>query len=259
MYVGTGHVWRTKTWGMGTMTLAEFRQHCNEWFGDFAVICGDWLPLGNPSTAGRLGATAYGADRAGGFVAAVERATQDASTLWAATQTGRVFISRNANAEPASGVTFTRLDSLAANDPEPLRERHLHRSGQRQPRVDLVLKVSAPRRPTTPGHVFSVTYDPVAGTATWTDVSYDLGDIPINDIASDSVSGDLYAASDFGVFRLVAGTTRLGRRGPRHAERGSGRPEHAGRRAQALCRHPRPWCVGLEPAVASAGERARSA
>ena len=114
MFVGTGHVWRTKTWGMGAMTLAEFRQHCNEWFGDFTVICGDWVPLGNPSTAGRLGATAYGADRAGGFVAAVERATADTSTLWAATQTGRVFISKNANADPASAVTFTRLDEAFA-------------------------------------------------------------------------------------------------------------------------------------------------
>ncbi len=52
-----------------------------------------------------------------------------------------------------------------------------------------------------------MTYDPVTGTATWTDVSYDLGDIPINDIVSDDVNGDLYAASDFGVFRLVSGTT----------------------------------------------------
>ncbi len=206
MYVGTGHVWRTKTWGMGTMTLAELRQHCNEWFGDFTVTCGDWLPLGNPSTAGRLGATAYGADRAGGFVAAVERASQDASTLWAATQTGRVFISKTANAEPASAVAFTRLDSLAANDPnrfvsgiyvDPANANHAWISYQ---------GFSA-TTPATPGHVFSVTYDPVAGTATWTDVSHDLGDIPINDIVSDDANGDLYAASDFGVFRLVSGTT----------------------------------------------------
>ncbi len=35
MFVGTGHVWRTKTWGMGSMTLAQFRAECNEWFGAF--------------------------------------------------------------------------------------------------------------------------------------------------------------------------------------------------------------------------------
>ena len=42
MFVGTGHVWRTKTHGRGSMSIAELRQHCNEWFGDFSVTCGDW-------------------------------------------------------------------------------------------------------------------------------------------------------------------------------------------------------------------------
>jgi hypothetical protein len=39
------------------------------------------------------------------------------------------------------------------------------------------------------------------------DRSYDLGDIPITDVARDDVNGDLYAASDFGVFRLASGLT----------------------------------------------------
>jgi hypothetical protein len=55
--------------------------------------------------------------------------------------------------------------------------------------------------------VFLVTYDPGPGTATWTDLSYDLGDIPITDIVRDDVNGDLYASSDFGIFRLAAGAT----------------------------------------------------
>ena len=38
-------------------------------------------------------------------------------------------------------------------------------------------------------------------------LSHDLGDVPITDGARDDVNGDLYAASDFGVFRLAAGTT----------------------------------------------------
>ena len=58
--------------------------------------------------------------------------------------------------------------------------------------------------------MFEVTYNPVAGTATWVDVSYDLGDIPITDVARDDVTGDLYAASDFGVFRLVSGRHATG-------------------------------------------------
>lgn len=212
MFVGTGHVWRTKTWGMGAMSLAEFRQHCNEWFGDFTVICGDWLPLGNPAVAGRLTSASYG-DRSGGTVAAVERAPQDASTLWAATQFGRVFISKNVDAEPASAVTFTRLDSLAGNDPnrfvsgiyiDPANANHAWISYQG---FDAAT-------PATPGHVFSVTYDSGTGSATWTDVSHDLGDIPINDVVRDDVNGDLYVASDFGVFRLVSGATEWGAAAP---------------------------------------------
>ena len=37
-------------------------------------------------------------DRAGGNVAAIERAPSNTGTMWAATITGRVFISDNANA-----------------------------------------------------------------------------------------------------------------------------------------------------------------
>ena len=51
-----------------------------------------------PARPGDLTSTLYGADRAGGYVVAVARTTADHSTLWAATATGRVFISQNANA-----------------------------------------------------------------------------------------------------------------------------------------------------------------
>ncbi len=204
MFVGTGHVWRTKTWGMGTMTLETFRAECNEWFGTFTVICGDWLPLGDPGTAGRLTSTAYGADRTANYVVAVERATSDSSTLWAATFGGRVFISKNADADPASAVVFTRLDSLAANDPGRF-VTGIHIDPSNSNHAWVSYSGFNATTPSTPGHVFEVTYNPVAGTATWVDVSYDLGDIPVNDVARDDVTGDLYAATDFGVFRLPAG------------------------------------------------------
>jgi hypothetical protein len=61
--------------------------------------------------------------------------------------------------------------------------------------------------PGTPGHVFEVVYDPNTGTSTWTDWSYDLGDIPMTGIAYDDESGDLYASNDFGVLRLADDTT----------------------------------------------------
>jgi hypothetical protein len=201
MFVGTVNVWRTKTWGMGTMTLAEFRQHCNEWFGDFAVQCGDWEQIASPA----LSAAALG-DRDGGSVVAVERTSADTSTAWAATQTGRVFISKNVDADSPGAVTWTRLDSLAANDPnrfvtgiaiDPANANHawISYSGFNS------------ATPATPGHVFEVTYDPGTGAATWVDRSYDLDDLPITDIALDHVTGDLYASSDFGVARLAAATS----------------------------------------------------
>jgi len=204
MFAGLTHVWRTKTWGMGSMSLDDFRAQCNEWSGQFTVICGDWEALGTQTPAGALTGASYGADRSGGFVAAVERATSDSSTLWAATSTGRVFISRNADATPANAVTFTRLDSTATNDPgrfisgiyiDPANANHawISYSG---------FNVNTP---TTPGHIFEVTA--VGSTATWVDRSYDVGDIPINDIVRDDALGDLYAATDFGVFRLPGGTT----------------------------------------------------
>jgi hypothetical protein len=205
MFIGLGHVWRTKTWGMGSMSLETFRTQCNEWFGEFNVQCGDWAPLGTPGDAGYLTGTGFGADRTGGYVAAVERATSDTSTLWAATQTGRVFISKNADAEPATAVTFTRLDALAANDPnrfvsgiaiDPANPNHafISYSGFNT------------NTPMQPGHVFEVTYDPVAGTATWLDRSYDLGDLPVTDVVYDDVQTELYASTDFGVFRLGLNT-----------------------------------------------------
>jgi hypothetical protein len=201
LFVGTGHVWRTKTWGMGSMSLADFRKHCNEWTGDFTVPCGDWQPLGGPTlTSATLG------DRAGGNVVAVERASSDTSTLWAATGTGRVFISKNADAEPASSVAFTRLDSLAANDPNRfVSSIYIDPANANHAWISYTGFSAA--TPATPGHVFEVTYNQGAGTATWTDRSYDLGDLPITDLVRDDVTGDLYAGSDYGVLRLASGTT----------------------------------------------------
>ena len=60
--------------------------------------------------------------------------------------------------------------------------------------------------PTTPGHVFEVTVHD-DGSIVWKDLSYNLGDQPITGIARDDVTGDLYAATDFGVDALPSGST----------------------------------------------------
>jgi len=62
------------------------------------------------------------------------------------------------------------------------------------------------RTPAQPGHVFDVVYDPKAGTATWTSLDGNLGDLPITALVRDDPTGDLYAATDFGVLRLPRGS-----------------------------------------------------
>jgi len=143
-------------------------------------------------------------DRAGPAVGAIGRTTADSNTVWAATTTGRVFISKNANADPASAVSFTRLDddavtpnrfvSSIAVDPTNGNHAWISYSGYDS------------NTPGTPGHVFEVTFNPATGTSTWVNESFDFGDLPVNSLVQDSVTGDLYASSDFGVLRLPAGT-----------------------------------------------------
>jgi len=202
MFVGTGRTaYRTKTAGMGTMTLAELRQHCNEWTGDFTVVCGDWAELG----PNRL-TSAFWGDRAGGAVAAVERTVADTSSAWAATTTGRVFISKNVDADPAGAVSWTRLDDDVAIDPNRFVSSIYVDPGNGN-HAWVSYSGFNVNTPAAPGHVFEVTYDPGAGTSTWVDRSYDMADIPVTDLVRDDVTGDLYAANDFGVLLLAAGTT----------------------------------------------------
>jgi len=211
LFTGGKHVWRTKTDGQGTMTMAQFNQHCNEWTGDFAVICGDWQPLG----AHTLTSAFYG-DRAGGDVVALARATNDSSTLWAATGTGRLFVSKNADAEPASAVVLNRIDSLAPNAPnrfisgivvDPANANHAW-----------VSYSGFEATSGTAGHVFEVTYNPTAGTATFVNLENGLGDLPITSLARDGASGTLFAGTDYGVLRLDSGASLW-------TEAGSGMPD----------------------------------
>ena len=204
MYAGLEHVWRTKTHGLGSYSLEEMNLRCNSHNGIGGIYCGDWEPLGttwtrpvlasdpltNTPASTRLTAAAKG-DRAGGYIARVQRAAGDASTLWAATSTGRVFVSRNADAANAADVTFTRIDGLSAADParfvsgiyvDPADANHafVTYSG---------FNVNTPAQQ---GHLFEVRYDPAAGTATWTRLDGTLGDLPLSDVVRDEASGDLY-------------------------------------------------------------------
>ena len=198
IFAGLEHVWRTKNNGGGTQAYLEL--HCNEYFGDFTVQCGDWVPLGVPALTG----TSFGSDKTGGYVVATERSPSNNNTLWTATRRGRLFISKNADAEPASSVAFTRLDTAA----QPRRFISGVAIDSTNPNHAFVsFSGYNASTPSQPGHVFEVTYNAVTHVATWTNRSYNLGDLPITDVVRDDKTGDLYASNDFGVAQLSAGST----------------------------------------------------
>ena len=203
MFAGTTRgVYRTKTHGLGTMDMDEAQRRCNTWFGRFDAPCGDWVLTGTD----QIDSATFGADKLGGATSAVERTTADTSTAWAATTRGRVFITKNVAAEPASAVAWTRLD-----DDSPLTPGRfvsgIHVDPANGNRAWVSYSGYGANTPGQPAHVFEVVYNPVAGTSTWTDISHNFGDLPVNDLVRDDVNGDLYAATDFGVLRLAAGTT----------------------------------------------------
>jgi hypothetical protein len=55
--------------------------------------------------------------------------------------------------------------------------------------------------------VFEARFNPATGTASFTNRSFDIGDQPVTGIALFGATGDVYAATDFGVLRLPAGAT----------------------------------------------------
>ena len=113
IFVGEQSVWRTQDWG-GDQTYLE--TNCPEFTTSGSdPLCGDFVIIGNGVPSTNLTSSAWG-DRSGGTVAAVARSSTDASTMWAATSTGRVFFSSNADAA-AGSVVWERLDSSSSVDP----------------------------------------------------------------------------------------------------------------------------------------------
>jgi hypothetical protein len=208
IFEGSQSVWRTQDWG-GSQSYLE--ANCQEFtVSGSNPSCGDFVQIG-PTGATDLtksSADYRGTTRAGGFVAAIERASQDTGTMWAATTTGRVFISKNADAA-AGSVTYTRLDTLPSAtadpnrfvsgifiDPNDANHAWISYSGYNF------------NTPSQPGHIFSVTF--TGSDATWTKLdgsgSTAFPDFPATDVVRDS-NGDLYASNDFGVLRLPSGSS----------------------------------------------------
>ena len=225
IFAALEHVFRSDSFG-SHLSVEKHRQHCNNWYGDGDVdedgtyepnndddICDDWRPLGNPGAAGRLTNVSWGSDRTGGHVGQLERAPSDAATLWASTSTGRVFVSKNVNAADPAAVSFTRIDTLATNDPnryvtaiyvDPRNPNHAYLTYAGFSANDAIAGGAGGTTPSTaPGHIFEVFYNRAAGTATWTSLDGEgpgaFGDIPATDIVRDEGTGTLYVATDFGV------------------------------------------------------------
>jgi hypothetical protein len=202
LFEGMQHVWRTLDNGGDQ---AQLDAHCrddnplaNLPAGDHTIVCGDWVPAGPDLTDPALG------DRAGQYVVQLARAPSNSSTLWAATRFGRLFVSRNADASDAASVTYDRIDTAStpgrhvsgiAVDPAHPNTAYISYSGY------------SAYTPSTPGHLFKARYSPTTHSATFTDLSYDLGDQPILDVAFDQATGDLFVGTDFGVEHLPAGAT----------------------------------------------------
>src|SRR4029079_19219758 len=123
---------------------------------------------------------------------------------WAATTTGRVFVTKNVDAEPvtvvagartAASVSWTRLDDDAVTPNRFVSSIYVDPANGNHAWISYSGYDS--NTPATPGHVFEVAYHPGTGTSTWVDRSFDIGDLPVTDLVRDDATGDLYAANDF--------------------------------------------------------------
>lgn len=208
IFVGGTSVWRTQDWG-GPQAALE--ANCNFLTAVTLAGCGDFQAIG---PAGNTQLTASNADyrgttRSGGNVSWIARTPQDTSTAWVATSTGRVFVSKNVDNPVPALVTWTRVDTLSAASPnrfvtgifiDPNNANHawISYNGYNF------------NTPTTPGHIFSVVFNPAAVTATFTPIDGTgagaFPDFPATAVAS-APNGDLYVANDFGVLRRPQGVT----------------------------------------------------
>jgi hypothetical protein len=235
MYTFREHVFRSTNGGVNpTFGVDKVEQHCNLWTGNFDLnengtyepftdICDDWRPLGDPNPPGRLtyGPAAacpaaghpndpptvlcpppypYGDDRSGGQVAFIQRASADDETLWAATSTGRIFVSKNADAANPAAVTFTRIDTATTIDPNRWPSAIYVDTNDPNGAIIAYSGYNAVT-PETPGHIFAVTFDAATGGATWERIDDDLGDLPVSDVQVDEKHNVLYASTDFGVLK----------------------------------------------------------
>ena len=160
-----------------------------------------------PAGTTDLTSAAYGADRAGGFVSRIARAPSNTGTIWAVDEHGppvHLGQRERSRVRRSSGRGST---PSAANDPERFIS-GIYVDPTNPNRAWVSYSGYNFNTPAQPGHVFRV--DRAGNTATWTNLDGGLGplgDLPVTDLVSDADTGDLYAATDFGVLKLAPAAT----------------------------------------------------
>jgi hypothetical protein len=241
LFTGREHVFRSLNGGVNPNFLyTKVKQHCNTWTGDGDIdengtyepaidVCDDWKAMGDPGHLGRLtyGPAAlcppaatpnapwtvpcpapypWGDDRSGGLISAIGLAASDRNVVWAATSAGRIFVTTNAGAADPATIVWNRIDTSASVDP-PRYPTDIYVDPSNPDHAFISYSGYNAVTPATPGHVFEVSYDSSAGTATFTSLDgsgpYALGDLPVGTIQRDETRGTLYAGTDFGPVKRV--------------------------------------------------------
>ncbi|MFL6015762.1 MAG: hypothetical protein ACJ74P_15970 [Gaiellaceae bacterium] len=245
MFTGREHVFRSLNGGVNpNFPYAKVKEHCNNWTGDGDIdedgtyvrnvdVCDDWKAMGDAGHLGRLtyGPAAscppaatptaawtvacpapypWGDDRSGGLISAIGLSPTDRNVVWAATSFGRIFVTTNAGAADPSAIVWHRVDTTSAVDParyptdiyvDPTNSNHAYITYSGYNAVT----------PTTPGHVFDVTYNPTSGAAAFVNLDgsgpFALGDLPVGTIQRDEKKGTLYIGTDFGIAKRVNANT----------------------------------------------------
>ena len=204
IFQGSFSVWRTQDWG-GNQAFLE--ANCPEFTTSAAQPgCGDFVRIGGaPTTRSDVGASGEAA----------------AATRLSALQTPGDQYRARSGPRPAPGACSSPTTPMPPQAPSSGIASIPNPAATTNPNRFITGIAVDPANahhawiaysgynfntPAQPGHVFEVTWTGT-GAATFMDISHDLPDLPITDVAYDDVTGDLYASSDFGVMRLAAGSS----------------------------------------------------
>jgi hypothetical protein len=130
--------------------------------------------------------------------------TSPATTIYAGTDTGKVWKTTNATASPASDVAWTQLGAgvlpqqwVTSIVADPANASHVYVSFSNYKEGNLAANV----------------WETTDGGAAWANISGNLPDAPVWMLTYDQPRGQLYATTDFGVFYLKNGTKNWARFG----------------------------------------------